>query len=203
MGTGTEEASKFISESDYLINEATAEIKSQYDNGVVTAMAGAQTEHNYIVANMIRLLGNCAVEKDCVVFPSDMVLDLPKCKRYVYPDVMMVCGKRIIKRKEKNGLDALYNPTLIVEVSSPSTEQDDQIKKRDCYFELKSLKQYVLIDSQKKSVWVYTRNGSDSEDWLLTKYKDENEQNDSKEDKKIKLKNCTIKMSEIYRSTEL
>jgi Uma2 family endonuclease len=192
---GTQEAPKFISESEYLINEATAEIKSQYDNGVVTAMVGAQTEHNYIVANVIYEFGKCAREKDCVVFPSDMVLSLPKCKRYVYPDVMMVCGKRIIKRKEKNGLDALYNPTIIVEVSSSSTEQDDQIGKRDCYFEIKSLKQYVLIDSQKKSVWVYTRNGLDSEDWLLTKYKDES--------KEIKLENCNLKLSEMYRSTEL
>jgi Uma2 family endonuclease len=192
---GTREVKKNISESDYLINEATAETKSQYNNGVVTAMVGAQTEHNYIVANMIRLLGNCAVEKNCVVFPSDMVLDLPNCNRYVYPDVMMVCGKRIIKRKEKNGLDALYNPTIIVEVSSPSTEQDDQVGKRDCYFEIKSLKQYVLIDSQEKSIWVYIRNGSDSDDWLLTKYIDET--------KEIKLENCNLKLSEIYRSTEL
>ncbi len=200
---GTQEAPKFISESDYLIGEANAETKSEYDNGVLVAMAGAQTEHNLIVSNMIRLLGNCAVEKGCDVFPSDMLLKLSSCKRYVYPDVMMVCGKKIIKRKEQNGMDVLLNPTVIVEVSSPSTEQDDQIKKRDCYFELKSLKQYVLIDSQKKSVWVYTRNGSDSDDWLLTKYKDETEKESKKEPKPVKLENCTLKLSEIYRSTEL
>lgn len=199
---GTQEAPKFISEKDYLIGEANAETKSEYDNGVLVAMAGAQTEHNLIVANVIYELSKCAREKGCDVFPSDMLLKLASCKRYVYPDVMMVCGKKIIKRKEQNGMDVLLNPTIIVEVSSPSTEQDDQIEKRDCYFELKSLKQYVLIDSQKKSVWVYTRNGSDSKEWILTKYKDEKEQEKEK-DQKIKLENCTIKMSEIYRSTEL
>jgi Uma2 family endonuclease len=194
---GTQEAPKFISEEEYLIGEANAETKSEYDNGVLVAMAGAQTEHNLIVANVIYELSKCAREKGCDVFPSDMLLKLASCKRYVYPDVMMVCGKKRIKRKEQNGMDVLLNPTVIVEVSLPSTEQDDQIKKRDCYFELQSLKQYVLIDSQKKSVWVYTRNGSDSDDWLLTKYKDETEP------KPVKLENCTLKLSEIYRSTEL
>ena len=200
---GTQEAPQFISEEEYLIAEAKAKTKSEYKKGVVVAMAGAQTEHNLIVANMIRLLGNCAIEKGCDVFPSDMLLKLTKCDRYVYPDVMMVCEKKRIKKKERNGLDVLLNPTLIVEVSSPSTEYDDQVEKRDCYFEVKSLKQYVLIDSQKKSVWVYTRNGSDSDKWLLKKYKDETEKDSQKETKPVKLENCKIQLSEIYRSTEL
>lgn len=192
MGTQEEELPIYLTEEEYLIQELKAEFKSEYDNGKVVAMAGAQDEHNLIVANLLRVLGNCAVENDCIVYPSDMLLKLAHCKKYVYPDVMMVCKKRQLEKKSKNGLDALLNPTILVEVISKSTRHKDQVVKRDCYLELKGLKQYILVDSQKKDITIYSKNKE--KEWVIKKYKVENET--------IKVENCMISISDIYRNIE-
>lgn len=192
MGTQEQEAPIYLTEEEYLIQEAKAEYKSEYYNGKVVAMAGAQDEHNLIVANLLRVLGNCAVENNCIVYPSDMLLKLAHCNMFVYPDVMMVCKKRQIEKKSKNGLDALLNPSVIVEVISKSTRHKDQVVKRDCYLELKSLKQYILVDSQKKDITIYSKNKE--KEWVIKKYKPENDT--------IKVENCIISISDIYRNIE-
>ena len=65
----------------------------------------------------------------------------PKCNRYFYPDVVVVCGQ---PQFEDSELDSLLNPALIIEVLSDSTERADRREKWDCYRTLESLETYVL-----------------------------------------------------------
>ncbi len=192
MGTQQQELPVYLTEEEYLIQELKAEFKSEYYKGKVVAMAGAQDEHNIIVSNLIRVLGNCVIEKNCIVYPSDMLLKLKHCDIFVYPDVMVACEKRQVERKAKNGLDALLNPTVIVEVLSKSTRHRDQVIKRDCYLELKGLKQYILVDSLKKDITIYSKNKD--KEWVIKKYKPENES--------IQVEKCKIAISDIYRNVE-
>ena len=194
MGTQEQEVPIYLTEEEYLIQELKAESKSEYYDGKVVAMAGAQDEHNLIVVNLIYELSKCTRENstNCVVYANDMLLKLAHCNMFVYPDVMVVCKKRQIEKKSRNGLDALLNPSVIVEVISKSTKHKDQVTKRDCYLELKSLKQYILVDSQKKDIIIYSKNKD--KEWVIKKYKPENDT--------IKVENCIITISDIYRNVE-
>ena len=192
MGTQEQEMSIYLTEEEYLIQELKAEFKSEYDNGKVVAMAGAKDEHNLIVSNLIYELNKCARGNNCLVYPSDMLLKLKHCNTFVYPDVMMVCDKKQIEKKAKNGSDALLNPTVIVEVLSKSTRRRDEVVKRDCYLELKGVKQYILVDSLKKDITMYSKNNQ--EEWVIKKYKSENDT--------IEVENCAISISDIYRNIE-
>lgn len=115
-----------LTPDEYLAIERQAKLKSEYFDGEMYAMAGASREHNIIVANLIRLLGNQLVEKPCTVYPSDMRVKVTEMGKYTYPDVVVACEEELF---EDDHNDILLNPILIIEVLSDNTEAYDRGKK--------------------------------------------------------------------------
>jgi len=77
-----------LTSEQYLFQERQAEIKSEYFDGEIFAMAGASREHNQISANLIRVLGNQLLDKPCSVYSSDMKVRIEKARKYTYPDLV-------------------------------------------------------------------------------------------------------------------
>lgn len=181
-----------ISPEEYLAKEAKADFKSEYRAGEVFAMSGAQLAHNQIVAALLRLIGNCLEDTNCQVFPSDMLLKIPDCELFTYPDVMVVCGEIELDKDKRQGLDVLLNPSVVIEVLSKSTADYDRGEKMRCYLTLPSLQQYVLIHSESFDVSTYLRNKEN--EWLLKIFKNPSE--------KIKIGNCEIALAEVYKKVK-
>ncbi|MBF0102294.1 MAG: Uma2 family endonuclease [Desulfobacterales bacterium] len=139
----------YITEEEYLEMERSSEIKHEYYHGEIFAMSGASFKHNVIVSNIIGTLGNQLRKKPCHVLPSDMKLKVQGADRYVYPDIIVVCGeKKFFGDKE----DVLMNATVIVEVLSDSTESYDRGDKFAYYRRLDGLKEYVLVLQKHKKL---------------------------------------------------
>lgn len=138
----------------YLAIERSREFKSEFANGAMFAMAGASEAHNLIVAHIVRDLGVQLKGRPCRVYPSDMRVRIPQKKRYVYPDAIVVCGE---PRFEDDHRDTLLNPTVIVEVLSPSTETYDRVAKFAAYRTIASLQAYLLISQDKPLLECYAR----------------------------------------------
>jgi len=179
-----------ISVEEYLAGELKAEYKSEYNKGEVIAMAGAKYAHNRIVANLIHLISTCLWEK-CELFPSDMLLKLPECNKYVYPDIMIVCEEPVLEKNR--GLDILLNPVVIIEVLSESTKEYDRGEKMQCYLELESLQEYIMVDSESLNFSSYKKNGGD--EWIFSFLKNI--------EAKANIYDCEIAMKEIYKSVKL
>lgn len=178
-----------ISPQEYLTQELNAETKSEYHAGEVTNMAGAQLPHNIIVVNVVGELYACLKYKNCQVLPSDMLVELAACERYVYPDVVIVCEEAQLADVRRQGLDVLVNPTVVIEVTSPSTALFDRTEKMACYMLLASLQQYVLIDSEKTDVITYTRTPQNQ--WLMQYFT-------QKTDTAL-IGECPLLLADIYR----
>jgi len=140
----------YISEQDYLEGEKISEIKHEYIDGNVYAMAGASKNHQRIIANLARHLGNYLNSSPCEVFFSDIKVRVD-AKKYFYPDVIVVC--------ENDDEDAYYteSPRIIVEVLSSSTRKFDHTLKRQFYQTLPSLEEYILIEQDFVQVAVYRK----------------------------------------------
>jgi len=140
----------YISEQDYLEGEKISEIKHEYIDGNVYAMAGASKNHQRIIANLARHLGNYLNSSPCEVFFSDIKVRVD-AKKYFYPDVIVVC--------ENDDEDAYYteSPHIIVEVLSSSTRKFDHTLKRQFYQTLPSLEEYILIEQDFVQVEVYRK----------------------------------------------
>ena len=180
-----------ISANDYLTQEAKATHKSEYYAGEVVMMAGASPAHNQIVANLIAELVFCLKGKGCIVYASDLPVIVPACDSYFYPDITIVCNNPNLEKHQNSGLSVLYNPQVVIEVLSPSTELKDRTEKFECYKKVSELKQYVLIDSQKIQAETFDRV---EEGWLL--------RSDNQLDKSMKIAECNILLKDIYNLVE-
>ena len=114
-------------------------IKSEYIHGEILAMSGASRAHNLITVDATTELNIQSRSHGCEVYSGDMRVRTSRTGSYFYPDVVVVCDK---PRFEDNVFDTLLNPTLIVEVLSPSTEVYDRGEKFAHYQELASLREY-------------------------------------------------------------
>ena len=140
----------YISEQEYLEGEKISEIKHEYIDGNVYAMAGASKNHQRIIANLARHLGNYLNGSPCEVFFSDIKVRVD-AKKYFYPDVIVVC--------ENDDEDPYYteSPRIIVEVLSSSTRKFDHTLKRQFYQTLPSLEEYILIEQDFVQVEIYRK----------------------------------------------
>ena len=138
--------------AEYLALERTAPYKSEYYYGEIFAMSGASREHNIITLNVATLFNNQLEARDCEVYASEMRVRIPATNVYAYPDVVVVCGE---PQFEDDCFDTLLNPTLIVEVLSPSSEKHDRTKKFADYRRIASLGEYVMIAQQECRVSQY------------------------------------------------
>ena len=152
----------YLTPEEYLALERKATTKSEYINGQIYAMSGASREHNLITMNISNRLYIQFIERDCEVYASDMRVKVSPTGAYTYPDVVVVCDE---PRFEDTSFDSLLNPTVLVEVLSPSTEAYDRGEKFAYYRQLDSLQEYVLVSQNCVRVEHYLRQG---EQWLLT-----------------------------------
>lgn len=151
------EENEFLSPEEYLAQERKAEFRSEYrDDGVVVAMAGASRAHNLLTGNIFALLWNYFRGKPCGAYTNDMKVRLPGTFRYVYPDVVVVCGDQEFQDERE---DVLANPTVIVETLSDSTEAYDRGAKWEAYQQIPSLREYILVSQNRAVVESFVRQG--------------------------------------------
>ncbi|RZK15358.1 MAG: Uma2 family endonuclease, partial [Flavobacterium sp.] len=127
----------YISEQEYLEGELLTDIKHEYIEGEVYAMAGAHRNHVRLSDNVLGILLAHLKGKPCQPFGSDMKVKVGK--NYFYPDVIVDCSD------DEHDYYTKF-PTIIVEVLSKSTRQKDKTLKRDLYLTIPTLQEYIMIE---------------------------------------------------------
>ncbi len=153
----------FLTPEQYLEIERKAEYKSEYFNGEMFAMAGAREAHNLVVIHIARELDQQLRSRPCRAYPSDMRVRVSPGGLYTYPDVIALCGEPRFLDDQR---DTLLNPGLIVEVLSHSTEAYDRGRKFESYKSIESLREYLLVASDRIHADLYNRQPDGR--WLLT-----------------------------------
>jgi Uma2 family endonuclease len=143
----------YISPEEYLEAEKSSQIKHEYIDGQVYAMAGASDAHVTIVGNLFALLRNHLRGSGCRVYMTDMKAQIDALNCYYYPDVIATCDAR-----DREFEYFKKFPCLIVEVLSNSTEALDRGKKFAHYRHLETLQEYVLISQDTMNVECFRRN---------------------------------------------
>lgn len=177
----------------YLDLERQAAYKSEYHSGEIFAMAGASFPHNLVVANVISELRNGLRGGPCRAVSSDQRVLVKPTGLYTYPDVVVVCGQA---QFSDDYLDTIINPTVLIEVLSPSTELYDRGEKFAHYQRLESLTDYILMAQNKLRIEHYKRQTGKKEQWLLSVITDKDA------DVSLQSIGCTIAVKSIYENVE-
>jgi Uma2 family endonuclease len=151
--------------ADYLTAEQTSEYRHEFFDGVIVAMAGGSDEHNAIAAQLTIVLGSRA-RGNCRYYTADQRFWIESRRRGRYADGSIICGA-----PEHPGHDdqATVNPTVVIEVLSPTSEGSDDGEKRTDFQSLASLQAYMLVAQDQRRVKVYRREGGA---WRVDTYGD-------------------------------
>lgn len=131
-----------------------------YDEDGVTAMAGASLPHNQIVLNLAAALHGPMTRQGCRGGSSDLRVRT-EAGRYGYPDIVFVCGEPEVT---DDSPPVLLNPTLLVEVASPSTAGRDRGRKLSAYTQIEALAEYWIVETDRAEVTRVVRTG---DGWAL------------------------------------
>ncbi len=180
------ESKKYYTVAEYLALEREALDKHEYIDGEIIQMADASREHNLIGTNVSSELHQQLKGKTCEVYANDMRVRM-KPERYGYPDVVVICGEPQFADEE---FDALLNPTVVIEVLSPSTQLRDRTEKLDTYRKIESIKECLLMEQSKIFIEHYIKQTPNQ--WILRIYEF------ADETVNLESISCEIAVSDIY-----
>jgi len=146
-------AADWISPEEYLEGERLAEVRHEYVDGRVYAMAGASDDHNRIAGNIFAELRERLRGHRCEPFINDMKVKIPPAFAdvYYYPDVLVACDPTDNARYFRE------RPTVIFEVLSTETERTDRREKAIAYRQIPTVEAYVLIEQERMAATILRR----------------------------------------------
>jgi Uma2 family endonuclease len=147
---------------EYVELEEMSPVKHEYLDGAVWAMAGGTPDHAAIAANIIGMLREQLRDRRCRVFTSDLRVRVKATGLGTYPDASVICDSIELDPEDAKG-HAVVNPTVLVEVLSPSTEVYDRGEKREHYQRIPCATEIVLVAHDAHRVEIWRRDG---DTWL-------------------------------------
>jgi Uma2 family endonuclease len=181
-----------ISIEEYLQTENASLEKHEYYKGEVFAVSGAKVKHNIIAVNLLVALKQKLRGKTCKPFNSDQRIHVEANTLFTYPDISVICGDILTLNNDDYNV---LNPSVIVEVLSPSTKNYDRGEKFKLYRDISTLKEYILVDSESVHIETFRLNATNH--WELEEY--------NKDAQTIPFHsiNTSLSLDEIYEGTGL
>jgi Uma2 family endonuclease len=154
----------FTTLAEYFALERASDVRHEYVDGQIRAMAGESPQHNRIAGNVYLRLEVAFGDRPCVAYFEGVRLRVTPTQ-YRYPDVMAVCGNT---QFDNENPPALLNPSVIIEVLSPSTQNFDREAKFLEYRQIDGLTDYVLAAQDSILVIHFARQSATQ--WLVTEH---------------------------------
>jgi len=146
----------------YLAMEEKSPDKHEFYQGDIFTMQGASFQHNQVTANLMGALKTKLRGTSCQPYGSDLRIHIEKNTLFTYPDISIICGTAEFLNGDQMNL---LNPTVIIEVFSPSSRNYDRGQKFKLYRDIPSLKEYVMIDPDEICVEAFFINANSN--WEL------------------------------------
>jgi len=175
---------------EYLEFDEASEIQHEFIDGELIPMPGGSGPHNLVVAQTTAALVVALEDRDCFIFGSQMRVEIDDSK-YLYPDVSVVRGEPAYA--DDNQV-ILLNPTVVVEVTSPSSHSYDHVDKVANYGAVPSIEGYLILDQKRVFAEWYTRSESG---WHLRQF------SDLADEIELEPLGCTLRLEDVYRSLKL
>lgn len=188
---GLAQTENLYTPEDYLEMERKSEIRHEFIDGEIFEMAGAGKRHNQISANLIRLIGNQILDRDCNIYANDMRVRIASTDKYTHPDIVGICGEEDFEDENE---DTILNPLLLIEILSKSTEAYDRGTKFEFYQTIESFNEYLLITQEPFRVEQFIR--QDGNIWTYLEFR--------RPEHIIQLSSidCTLSLQDIYHKVE-
>jgi Uma2 family endonuclease len=184
----TQPARQRFSFDEYVRLEEDANVKHEFLDGEVWAMAGGSPEHAAIAGNVIALLGAALRDRPCRVYTEALRVRVKETGLATYPDASVVCDRLELDPDDAKGHTAI-DPTFLLEVLSPSTEAYDRGEKLAHYKRIPTLREVMLVSHEGRHIELWQRTGAG---WACRRYTEG-------ETVELRSLGCALPVEEVYR----
>src|SRR4051794_33681516 len=141
--------------ADYVALEMISTGKHEFLDGEIYAMTGGSEEHSALAAAMVHALVNAVGDRPCRVHTSDLRIYVEAAGLATFPDASVICGP--LQQHEPSPTATALNPSILVEVTSDSSEDYDAGPKLEYYQTTPSLREYVIVSHRARRITVHGR----------------------------------------------
>jgi Uma2 family endonuclease len=141
--------------ADYVALELSSPTKHEFLDGEIYAMAGGSEEHSALAAEVLRVLGNAVGDRPCRVHTSDLRIYVEARGLATFPDGAVVRGP--LQQHAPSPVATALNPTVLLEITSDSSEEYDRGEKLSSYLTIPSLREYVVVSHRERRITVHRR----------------------------------------------
>ena len=175
--------------AEYVNFEEFSQEKHEFVQGWILAMAGGTVNHALLGQQVAAQLDRQLSGGPCRVHNSELRVRIPNEDVILYPDATIICGPAETDVDDQN---AVLNPAVIVEVTSPSTAKFDHGQKFLFYQAISSLREYVLVSHAERLIEVFRR--TDDGTWELATSAESG-------DVRVESVRCTLNVDAVYAGT--
>lgn len=144
--------------ADYVAVERDSSTKHEFFAGEIYAMAGGSEDHSALAAQVLRALGNALGDRPCRAHTSDLRLYVEAVGLATFPDGMVFCGP--LQQHAASPTSTALNPTVLLEVTSDSSEDYDTGAKLQHYRTIPSLRDYIVVSHRERRISVHHCNNA-------------------------------------------
>ncbi len=148
--------------ADYVALESVSSTKHEFLDGEIYAMAGGSEEHSALAAQVVRALGNAIGDRPCRVHTSDLRIYVEAAGLATFPDGSVICGP--LEQHRPSPITTALNPTVLLEVTSDSSEEYDTGTKLEHYRTIPTLRAYIIVSHRERRITVSQR--TEHADWM-------------------------------------
>lgn len=141
--------------ADYVALEGQSSTKHEFLDGEIYAMAGGSEEHSALAAEVLRVLGNAIGQRPCRVHTSDLRIYAAEAGLATFPDGSVICGP--LEQHGPSPVATALNPSILLEVTSDSSEEYDKGIKLESYRAIPSLREYIVVSHRERRITVHHR----------------------------------------------
>ena len=142
--------------ADYVGLESYSDVKHEFLDGEIYAMAGGSRDHAALAVAMSSALLNAVGGRPCTVQSSDLRIYVEAVRLATFPDASVICEP--MQLYELGPEETALNPTILAEVTSKSSEEYDRAEKREHYRTIPSLREYIIVSHRERRIEVDVRN---------------------------------------------
>ncbi len=157
-----EHQEKISLEAFFALVESDPEHRYELIDGYPSMMTGGSPDHSIIGNNLGRILGNSLRRRPCIVYNSDVYVQLSQENTCICPDVSVSCDRR-----DRYATKTIQYPSVVVEVLSPGTRVRDRGLKAELYQSISTVQEILLVDTQVMRIQLYRR---ETEYWTIRNF---------------------------------
>jgi Uma2 family endonuclease len=135
----------------------------EFFDGDIYPVLGGSEDHSALAAKVLSALDRAIGDRDCRAHASDLRIYVEAVGLATFPDGSVICGP--LQQHPPSPEATALNPSILVEVTSDSSEEYDVGDKLEAYRTIPTVREVIIVSHRERRITVHRRD--DAGTWSM------------------------------------